>query len=77
MRVERKQIGPWMRRIVVHGEPVYLAGQVAFDAPGAPVADQTRDTLARIDNLLAEAGSGQTENALGDAIIDPDTAGDQ
>lgn len=52
MRVKRKRVGPRTSQIVVHGEPVYLAGQVAFDAPAAPVADHTRDTLARIDNLL-------------------------
>ncbi len=61
MSVARKQVGPRMSQIVVYGDTVYLAGQVAIDAPGAPVADQTRDTLARIDRLLAEAGTDKSK----------------
>lgn len=49
-----------MSQIVVHGGLVWIAGQVARDAPGAPVADQTRDILQRIDRLLAEAGTDRT-----------------
>ena len=61
MSVERKQVGPRMSQVVVHGDTVYLAGQVAFDAPGAGIADQTRDTLARIDGLLAEVGTDKSK----------------
>ena len=61
MSVARKQVGPRMSQIVVHGDTVYLAGQVARDTPGTPVADQTRDTLARIDRLLAEAGTDKSK----------------
>jgi enamine deaminase RidA (YjgF/YER057c/UK114 family) len=50
-----------MSQIVVHGDTVYLAGQVALDAPGASVADQTRDILQRIDQFLAEAGSSKSK----------------
>ena len=49
-----------MSQIVVHGETVYLAGQVG---EGATVTEQTRDMLARVDALLAEAGS-RRENIL-------------
>ena len=35
---------------------VYLAGQVAED-PEADIAEQTRSTLAKVEALLAEAGS--------------------
>ena len=45
-----------MSQVVVHGETVYLAGQVGR---GATVAHQTRDMLASVDRLLAEAGSGR------------------
>jgi enamine deaminase RidA (YjgF/YER057c/UK114 family) len=45
---------------VVHGGCVYLSGQVAIDTGGGPIADQTREVLRRIDNLLAEAGSDRT-----------------
>jgi enamine deaminase RidA (YjgF/YER057c/UK114 family) len=49
-----------MSQVVIHGDTVYLAGQVASDCPGATVADQTKSILARIDSLLAEAGSDKS-----------------
>ncbi len=61
MTVKRLEVGPRMSQAVVHGETVYLAGQVAMDAPGAAVADQTRNVLDRIDKLLAEAGTDKSK----------------
>ena len=58
MTVRRIEPGPRMSQAVVHGNPVYLAGQVA--APGASVAEQTRAVLARIDALLADAGTDKS-----------------
>ena len=46
---------------MVHNGIVYTAGQVAQRAPGASVADQTSDILARIDELLAEAGTDKSK----------------
>ena len=46
---------------VIHGDTVYLAGQVAAKAPGATIAEQTKDTLDRIDELLAEAGTDKSK----------------
>jgi enamine deaminase RidA (YjgF/YER057c/UK114 family) len=60
MSVTRKHSGPRMSQLVVHGDTVYLAGQVALEAPGASVADQTRDILQRIDQYLGEAGSDKS-----------------
>ena len=40
---------------------MYTAGQVAIDAPGASVTEQTQDVLNRIDKLLAEAGTDKTK----------------
>jgi enamine deaminase RidA (YjgF/YER057c/UK114 family) len=45
----------------IHGDTIYLSGQVADRAKGASVAEQTRDILARIDELLAEAGSNKSK----------------
>ena len=59
--IQRLKPGPRMTQAVVHGSTVYLAGQVAVDAPGRPVAEQTRDILARIDALLADAGSDKSK----------------
>ena len=61
MSVTRKHSGPRMSQVVVHGNTVYLAGQVAQEAPGASVADQTRDILQRIDQYLEEAGSDKSK----------------
>ena len=52
MKIERIKTGPRMSQAVIHNKTVYLAGQVA---PGATVAIQTREILATIDALLAEA----------------------
>jgi enamine deaminase RidA (YjgF/YER057c/UK114 family) len=58
MTVRRIEPGPRMSQAVVHGQTVYLAGQVG--ARGASVADQTRAVLGQIDRLLAEAGSDKS-----------------
>jgi len=57
--IKRLTAGPRMSQAVVHGNTVYLAGQVAHNAQGKPVAEQTRDIVASIDRLLAEAGSSK------------------
>jgi enamine deaminase RidA (YjgF/YER057c/UK114 family) len=59
MSIKRLHVGPRMSQVVVHNGLVYLAGQVALEAPGASVADQTRDILGRMDKLLKEAGSSK------------------
>jgi len=59
--IERLEIGPRMSQAVVHNGVVYLAGQVASDAPGASVKEQTQSILQRIDKLLAAAGTDKTK----------------
>jgi enamine deaminase RidA (YjgF/YER057c/UK114 family) len=56
----RLHTGPRMSQAVIHGNTVYLAGQVADD-PVPSVAEQTRQVLARIDRLLAEAGTDKSK----------------
>lgn len=53
--ISRLHTGTRMSQIVTHGDTVYLAGQVGN--PGDSVAQQTRDCLASVERLLAEAGS--------------------
>jgi enamine deaminase RidA (YjgF/YER057c/UK114 family) len=60
MTIERIKVGPRMSQVVIHGDTVYLAGQVADD-PSADVTDQTRQILAKIDRLLAEAGTDKSK----------------
>lgn len=55
MNVERHGVGPRMSQTVVHGETVYLAGQIG--TAGDDVETQTRDALAKIETLLTQAGS--------------------
>ena len=86
MTVRRIEPGRRMSQAVVHGDTVYLAGQVG--APGESVADQTRAVLGQVDWLLAEAGSNKSRilsatiwladigdfaemNGVWDAWIDP------
>jgi enamine deaminase RidA (YjgF/YER057c/UK114 family) len=59
--IERLEIGPRMSQAVTHNGVVYLAGQVAADAPGAPVKEQTKNILERLDKLLAAAGTDKTK----------------
>ncbi len=58
MTIRRIEPGPRMSQAVVHGGIAYFAGQVG--APGAGVAEQTREVLAQVDRLLAEAGSDKS-----------------
>ena len=60
MSIKRSKVGARMSQCVVHGDTVYLAGQVADD-PNADVAGQTKQILAKIDGLLAEAGSDKSK----------------
>jgi enamine deaminase RidA (YjgF/YER057c/UK114 family) len=50
-----------MSKAVVHGNTVYLAGQVADKTVGKSVAEQTQEIIGIIDSLLAEAGSDKTK----------------
>jgi enamine deaminase RidA (YjgF/YER057c/UK114 family) len=60
MSIRRFDVGPRMSQCVVHGNTVYTAGQVAQGARGASVAEQTKDILATIDKLLAQAGTDKS-----------------
>ena len=57
--IQRLHPGPRMSQAVIHGDTVYLAGQVATD-PAADVAGQTRQVLGEIDRLLADAGTDKS-----------------
>jgi enamine deaminase RidA (YjgF/YER057c/UK114 family) len=49
-----------MSQAVAHGGFLHIAGQVADDRK-AGIEAQTRDTLAKIDALLAEAGTSRSK----------------
>ncbi|MGU3494177.1 RidA family protein [Xanthobacteraceae bacterium A53D] len=56
MSIVRLDKGPRMSEAVIHGNTIYLAGQVE---DGATVAEQTKAVLASIDSLLERAGSSK------------------
>ena len=58
--IQRLHLGARMSQAVIHGNTVYLAGQVAAD-PTKDVQGQTREVLAAIDQLLTEAGTDKTQ----------------
>ena len=60
MAIERIQPGPRMSQAVVHGNTVYLAGQVAAN-PVPSVAKQTKQILGQIDKLLKAAGTSKAK----------------
>ena len=59
MSITRSHTNSRMSQLVVHGDTIYLAGQVASDS-NANIAVQTQQVLDKIDNLLAEAGSDKS-----------------
>ncbi|MCB8819232.1 RidA family protein [Microvirga rosea] len=61
MTIQRINPGPRMSGAVVHGNTVYLAGQVADKSAGQSVAEQTKEILAKIDGLLEQAGTDKSK----------------
>ena len=55
MSITRFDQGSRMSQAVVHGDTIYLAGQVAL--PGKSVTEQTKAVLAQVDALLDRTGS--------------------
>jgi len=86
MTIRRIEPGTRMSGAVVHGDTVYLAGQVGN--AGDDVTAQTKTALAEVDRLLAAAGTDKSKilnatiwladiadfgkmNAVWDAWVDP------
>jgi enamine deaminase RidA (YjgF/YER057c/UK114 family) len=61
MSIDRKDVGPRMSQVVVHGNTVYLAGVVARNASGKSMTEQTQDVLKSIDGYLAQAGTDKSK----------------
>lgn len=60
MTIKRLNPGPRLSQAVVHGETVYVAGQVSAE-PAASAKGQTEQILKKIDALLAAAGSHKSK----------------
>ncbi len=57
--IQRIDAGPRMSEAVIHDGIAHLAGQVP-ETLDADIETQTREVLAAIDDLLAQAGSDKT-----------------
>jgi len=60
MAIKRLSPGKRLSGAVVHGDTVYLAGQVAADS-SAGVKGQTEQILKKMDELLAAAGTDKSK----------------
>lgn len=60
MTIKRFETSPRMSQAVVHGNTVYLAGIVADDGK-ADMVGQTRQVLAKVDKMLAAAGTDKSQ----------------
>ena len=57
MNIERLDSGKRMSQAVIHGDTVYLAGQVGSEGDSA--SEQMRQALAKVDELLERCGSSR------------------
>ena len=68
MSIERIGVGPRMSQAVVHGDTIYLAGQVADKAAGKSVGEQTREILGDHRRPARQGGLRQDAYPLGDDL---------
>lgn len=60
MTIQRHNVCKRLSEIVVHGNTVYLAGEVADDT-NKDITRQTEEALAKIEKLLAKVGSDKSK----------------
>ena len=60
MTIQRQNVGKRLSEIVIHGNTVYLAGEVPDDAT-LDITGQTQQVLGKIDKLLAQVGSDKSK----------------
>ncbi|MDR7193247.1 RidA family protein [Luteimonas terrae] len=66
--IQRIDAGPRMSEATIYNNTVYCAGQVP-ETLGADIGTQTREVLAAIDALLAQAGSDKTRVLQAQVIL--------
>ena len=60
MTIQRMNVGKRLSEIVIHGNTVYLAGEVPDDGT-LDITGQTEQVLAKIEKGLKQAGSDKTK----------------
>jgi enamine deaminase RidA (YjgF/YER057c/UK114 family) len=58
--LQRLHPGPRLSEAAIFNHTVYLAGQVADQAPEADISGQAREVLGHVERLLKEAGSDKS-----------------
>ena len=61
MTIKRIDVSTRMSQLVIHGNTVYTAGQVAQKAQSESITKQTQNILEQIDSLLNQAGTDKTK----------------
>lgn len=60
MSIKRLNVGKRLSEAVIHNGTIYLAGEVPDDT-SRDITGQTEEVLAKIDKLLASAGSDKSK----------------
>ena len=60
MTIQRVNVGKRLSEAVVHGNTVYLAGEVPDDGT-KDITGQTEEVLAKIERMLKQVGSDKTK----------------
>lgn len=60
MSIQRLHTKTRYSEVVIHQGQIFLSGQLA-DQPEGDIRQQTRETLAHIEQLLSEAGSDKSQ----------------
>jgi enamine deaminase RidA (YjgF/YER057c/UK114 family) len=68
--IQRMNVGKRLSEVVIHNGTIYLAGEVPDDT-SKDIIGQTEEVLAKIDKLLAQAGSDKSK-LLSTQIFLPD-----
>ncbi|MEP7070182.1 MAG: RidA family protein [Usitatibacter sp.] len=60
MSIQRLNVGKRLSEAVIHGDTIYLSGEVPDDT-SKDITGQTAEVLAKIEKLLKQAGSDKTK----------------
>lgn len=60
MTIKRTDTNQRLSQLVVRGDTLYIAGQVALQSRGKSITDQTAEILQSVDKYLAAAGSDKS-----------------
>lgn len=59
--LQRFETSERLSQVVIHGDTVYVSGQVPKTKKGQSVTEQTKEVLANVENWLVKAGSSKSD----------------